>query len=259
MLPKHGGSFLSVCCCSPRAGSISVAMSRDSPGVTAALRAGASVWRPSYDRGSFVWASRADWLGGLTSAHSVGVLRVSPAHLPRPLPEPSNGVSAVARIGAADHAAILIGDGAATAPTIGTIPPPGVIVSWLISYLIAWLIRWLVAATARRARRVARLFLRRVRRPRFCAAVRLRRRCLGGFRRRIVRGGEGCRGLRRDWRFSARRRMRHRDRASQRKPGDHRCLARSTQAYHARLRYLEGCRRRRGSGGLAFARARNGA
>ena len=141
MLPKHGGSFLSVCCCSPRAGSISVAMSRDSPGVTAALRAGASVWRPSYDRGSFVWTSRgaAARIGWAASrrltqiATKIGVLRVSPAHLPRPLPEPSNGVSAVARIGAADHAAILIGDGAATAPTIGTIPPPGVIVSWLIS------------------------------------------------------------------------------------------------------------------------------
>ena len=141
MLPKHGGSFLSVCCCSPRAGSISVAMSRDSPGVTATLRAGASVWRPSYDRGSFVWASRgaAARIGWAASrrltqiATKIRVLRVSPAHLPRPLPEPSNGVCAIARIGAADHAAILIGDGAATAPAIGTIPPPGVIVSWLIS------------------------------------------------------------------------------------------------------------------------------
>ena len=146
MLPKHGGSFLSVCCCSPRAGSISVVMSRDSPGVTAALRAGASVWRPSYDRGSFVCASRGaaartGWAASrrLTQiATKIGVLRVSPVHLPRPLlpgplPEPSNGVCAVARIGAAGHAAILIGDGAATAPPIGTIPPPGIIVSRLIS------------------------------------------------------------------------------------------------------------------------------
>jgi len=141
MLPKHGGSFLSACCCSPRAGSISVAMSRDSPGVTAALRAGASVWRPSYDRGSFVWTSRgaAARIGWAASrrltqiATKIGVLRVSSVHLPRPLPEPSNGVCAVARIGAAGHAAILIGDGAATTPTIGTIPPPGIIVSRLIS------------------------------------------------------------------------------------------------------------------------------
>ena len=88
------------------------------------------------------WSSGADWLGGLTSAHSdrnedwgfKGVARTLPGPLlPGPLPEPSNGVGAVARIGAADHAAILIGDGAATAPTIRTIPPPGVIVSWLIS------------------------------------------------------------------------------------------------------------------------------
>jgi len=56
-------------------------------GVTAALRAGASVWRPSYDRGSFVWTSRgaAARIGWAASrrltqiATKIGVLRVSPA------------------------------------------------------------------------------------------------------------------------------------------------------------------------------------